>query len=451
MSIKSHKMNWPRSGSFARRLFGSVALGAWVAATAAGACSGHPSVDSDSETSEGGASGDGSSGAAGAQPNGGSGIEFDAGSDLGQAGAAGFGADSGCGESKIEATKKPASLLLVIDRSASMDVPPQDPGSTNETGGASNSGGSAGTQSTKWELLKGQLVTSLGTVEGDLSFGLELYPYDDSIPASDLWCEMPGGATVQVDISPGTDALGDIESRLDATAPAGNTPTSAALQQALEYFTTGDGATLEGDKYVLLATDGGPNCNPDISCDASSCIPNLEGISCSGNSNGNCCSSLPEQCLDDQASIDALASLAAEGIRTFVVGIPGSESYSDTLNQFADAGQTAIESSDPAAPRYFRVDASSNMQNLSEVLSDITSALIKTCRLELDSEPPDLSKLNVYVDGNVVPQLGDDGWSLSTDTTPPTIELKGLTCEHIETVGVESVSVKYGCPTVIML
>jgi len=40
---------------------------------------------------------------------------------------------------------------------------------------------------------------------------------------------------------------------------------------------------------------------------------------------------------------------------------------------------------------------------------------------------------------------------VSTDTSPPTIELKGLTCEHIETVGVESVSVKYGCPTVILL
>ena len=42
-----------------------------------------------------------------------------------------------------------------------------------------------------------------------------------------------------------------------------------------------------------------------------------------------------------------------------------------------------------------------------------------------------------------------NGWKLDTGTDPPTIELLGETCEKVETEGVQSVEVLFGCPTIV--
>jgi hypothetical protein len=56
--------------------------------------------------------------------------------------------------------------------------------------------------------------------------------------------------------------------------------------------------------------------------------------------------------------------------------------------------------------------------------------------------------LNVVIDGTEVPQMGDDGWEVDRTTSPPTIVLKGETCEAMETRGAAEVTITYGCPTV---
>jgi hypothetical protein len=81
-------------------------------------------------------------------------------------------------------------------------------------------------------------------------------------------------------------------------------------------------------------------------------------------------------------------------------------------------------------------------------LSTITQALIQTCVLELDERPPNPNRLNVIVDGETVQQLGDDGWDLDLTSDPPTVTLKGATCETVETEGAQSVEIVFGCPTV---
>jgi hypothetical protein len=96
------------------------------------------------------------------------------------------------------------------------------------------------------------------------------------------------------------------------------------------------------------------------------------------------------------------------------------------------------------------VTASEGLAGLTAVFSDITTELITSCELQLESEPPDLDKLNVEVDGTTVPRGGEDGWELDLSTDPPTVVLQGQTCETIKTEGVESVQVVYGCPTVII-
>jgi hypothetical protein len=441
--------------------------GSWLALVAlsgvlvAGACKSESSGSDDSGASGAGVGSPGEGGAAtggrSQLAHAGTGAEL---ADAGEGSGEGGGAGSHCGESRIQATKRPVNLLLLIDRSKSMDSPPRDAsagplgaaGASGDAGGAAGASGASGAASevTKWELLKDQLVDSLGKAKQDLSYGMLLFPDSDEVELSDLLCEMSSGSTVQVPVTQGTQAIVEIDAVLGETPPAGNTPTAAALGRALEYFTTGQGSQLEGDNYVLLATDGGPNCDFETSCEPDACIPNIAGVDCGG-PDANCCQYAPDQCVDDEATADALDALREASVKTFIVGIPGSELFSGFLDEFADAGGMARTPTSDAPHRYYKVEADGNMQGLSDVLIEITGSLIQRCDLQLEEEPPDLAKLNVYVDGDVVPQEGDDGWRVEGSTSPPTVHIQGETCRHIETKGVESVSIQYGCPTVKLL
>jgi hypothetical protein len=98
----------------------------------------------------------------------------------------------------------------------------------------------------------------------------------------------------------------------------------------------GAGADLEGEKYVLLATDGGPNCNPILRCEADECTVNLDGKCDSG---GNCCETstgapLGERCHDD-ADVprgDLQLAMHNSHLRR---GHPGTEVYTEYLDDFA--------------------------------------------------------------------------------------------------------------------
>jgi hypothetical protein len=398
----------------ARELTGLVAL--TLAALAAG-CGGEPAA-ADPAGNGGGAGQAGSGGSA----------------SLGQAGDNGFGfvsepppegPDAGgvetCGASPFGADQVEAHVLLVVDKSASMTDTP------------------SGFSTDKWSAVKASLSEALSSVQSDVSFGLELFPYPDS-------CNVPTGGTVNVDVGPGTETVPALLDALDATGPSGGTPTAMALAQALEYFTTGAGAALPGRKYVLLATDGGPTCNGALSCGTDQCVPNLEGRCPEAIT--NCCDPVEagpgaeRGCLDDAATLAEVSALHSAGVSTFVVGIPGSQLFSDSLDAFAVAGGVP-NSEGPSS--YFAVD---DPQALTEVLASITSSLVTTCDLQLESVPPALNRLNVEVDGVVISQGGADGWVLDTATSPPTVVLQGETCRHIETQGAESVRVVYGCPTV---
>ncbi|MFI5308086.1 MAG: hypothetical protein ACHQ53_12075, partial [Polyangiales bacterium] len=263
-------------------------------------------------------------------------------------------------------------------------------------------------------------------------------------------CELPSGSDMDVDIQAGATALPLVTMALDAAMAEGGTPTAAALARALDYYTKGGGANLPGHKYVLLATDGGPNCNSGLSCGTAACTVNLDGQCPSGVM--NCCDSsmagpgAQTGCLDDQETLSQIKALSGAGIDTFVVGIPGTESYASSLDSFAQAGGRA----NPAAPpSYYAVSAAGGAGGLTSVLDSITSSLIKTCRFQLSSAPPALDMLNVQVDGQLVPQNGADGWDIDSTTSPPTVELKGQTCARVESDGAQSVSVLYGCPTLI--
>ncbi len=344
------------------------------------------------------------------------------------------GVDESCGGSPFGAEPVKVNILVLLDRSKSMTGTP--PGFTAD----------------KWTVTKGSLGTALNAVKDELAFGLQLFP-------SGADCTMPADSdtSLTVAMAPGSDALPGVVGALDSPSnePAGGTPTAAALKRALAYFTTGAGATLEGERYILLATDGGPNCNSKLSCGASSCLLNMEPDRCSTPKPmccaSNCCDTTTYgglaqlNCLDDVETLAQVKALKAAGISTFVVGIPGSETFASSLDSFAVAGGVPNSG---GAHSYFAVDAP---DALTAVLSSITKSLVTSCRLQLESVPPALDQLNVKLEGEIIPRGAADGWDLDEGTSPPTVVIQGASCARIESQGVKSVEVIYGCPTVTIL
>jgi hypothetical protein len=411
----------------------------------AGSQGGAGSAGAGGVAANGGSGGSGGNG--GAAATGGSGGTAGSGAAGASAGSAGLGGGitdasvapdvfpDACGAQKVTATSKPVNILLVIDKSGSMADKP------------------AGFTVDKWTALKTALTESLNQVKGGIAFGLELFPVS-SDPLNPILptcttncCDMQSGS-VEIGVTLGTIALPPILDMLKNTTPAGGTPTAVALNNALGYFTAGPGKDLPGEKYVLLATDGAPNCNGTASCAAASCTLNIDKT-CPG---ANCCANpgMQTACVDDAATVDQINKLKAAGVSTFVVGIPGTELYSGFLDTFAVAGgMPATGGADGAAgPKYFAVSATGGVGALTDVFKSITTLLIKSCDLQLEKDPPDLNLLNVMVNSKIIAQSGDDGWDIDKTTSPPTIRIKGATCQDIQTNGAQSVEVLYGCPTI---
>jgi hypothetical protein len=338
----------------------------------------------------------------------------------------------GCGQTTIKGASKEVDILLVIDRSGSMSATP------------------AGFATDKWTALKTALPAALDPVKGGISLGMELFPNNLTTPipvgcTSQCW-DMPAGeAAIVVPVAPGTTALPGIVAKL-AAPPSGGTPTRAALQAALDYFTTGSGKALGGDKYVLLATDGGPNGNT-TPCMQATCTVNMDRQEFGGSFPNYCDSALvadgPKSCLDDKPTETLLTMMAGLGIKTFVVGIPGTEPYVSTLDALAVAGGAPAQAT---SPKYFAVTAAGGVDGLQKVFETITQKLIKTCRLQLQSDPPDAMLLNVTVDGKTVLYGDANGWTLDSTTSPATVELVGTTCSNVEKNGASSIQILYGCP-----
>jgi von Willebrand factor type A domain len=335
-----------------------------------------------------------------------------------------------CGNTTISADIRTVNILLVIDKSGSMTDQPD------------------GFDVDKWSAVKTALGQALSGVAADVNLGLLLFPYSTTtqIPlvCHDNCCDVPeGGNAINVDVDSAERSLPTILDALSGTAPGGGTPTAAALARALDYFKTGAGAGLHGNNYVLLATDGGPNCNANNSCGADHCTTNLDQQCDSG----NCCTSSNEGCLDDSAVTQQIQLLKANGVRTFVVGIPGTEQYSSYLDAFAQAGG---ETNPAAPPSYYAVSSSGGVQGLVDVFTGITTQLVHSCKLPLASDPPELDEVNVAVDCELLSPQASDGssWSIDKTAEPYNVVLAGPICDKLQGSGARRVDIVYGCPTI---
>jgi Mg-chelatase subunit ChlD len=204
------------------------------------------------------------------------------------------------------------------------------------------------------------------------------------------------------------DAAPAISAALDNMAPSGNTPTSFTLREAHKLLGSGIGGPDEQvtPKFVLLVTDGEPNCE------------------------GNSVQAL-------NSTVAAIEELAADGIRTYVVGYNTQTGQAkQAMDRMAAAGGTGMK-------EHIAVE---NEQTLVAALEDITGRAI-SCTFVLEERPDDPTYVSVQVDGKPVFYNQPNGWTLSDDGKQ--VLIQGAPCDVLRSPGDHTLVVDVECQAVV--
>lgn len=333
--------------------------------------------------------------------------------------------DSGCAQSTTRGALRTSNLLFVLDRSGSMSCNLPEHGQSSKNC-AEYPAALFEDLPTKWELTRAAVASAVSELKaaGRVRLGLSLFP------ESGTRCT---AATAPIlPISPLDDAL---ETRLDAilseSSPGGETPLAGAAilgyAHLLELMRSGQ---LEGDTFIVVVTDGYETCKSDE-------LPKL-------------------------LNRDVPTALSAMGVRTFVIGAPGSDEGRSLLSEMAVAGGTAVDPSCTFGPLPSDGNCHYDMTRTADFSTDLLRALtrinseVMTCNVDIPSAPyggaVNLEEVNVMVNGVSHKMIADgpcntsDGWRYSADFT--TIQLCGEACRAAKKRGSE-VTVILGCPTVI--
>ncbi len=306
----------------------------------------------------------------------------------------------------------PPNLYFVLDRSGSM------------------------AEGNKWDRVRVVVAQILRGLGPRANFGATVFPGFERTA-----CALPKEV---LPLSPGDPPGIDgptTETLLTATAgaPFGGTPTAEALRAVARGL-----GGVTGKTFVVLATDGGPNCNAAASCERDQCMPNIESVpGCPAEGPVNCCAppdGVAEACLDAVDTTNAVAALKAAGIPVYVVGLPGTALYASLLDTLAESGGTALA----ASPRYYRVDSAAGGDLLS-ALKKIAAKITATCEFKLKDPPRAPNLVNVYLDEVVLPKDPTNGWVIEGDT----VTLVGAACSKVMAGDVLGVRVIAGCPTTL--
>jgi hypothetical protein len=340
---------------------------------------------------------------------------------------------SPCGAATVALEFIRPNLYFAIDASGSMlDGIPRGEGASAEL-----------IPGDRYGSLALAIQTLLARVGHRVNYGATLFPTgDEACGAGDEILALTPGDTVSFAV---TGELGPVLKGLmfsiNRRTPRGGTPTAEALRGVL-----GQLRDRTSESYVFLVTDGGPNCNFSLPCGPDACIPNLERLRLSEevvcDESLNCCDGRffgPDSCLDASGSRAAVEALALAGIRTFVIGIPGSEVFGDVLDQLALAGGVARA----GTPSYYRI---SDADELIETVSALGRQVALSCTIELAEVPPDPNLVNLFFDGELIAADPVDGWTFTDERT---VHVVGAACELMQTGQVLQADIIAGCPIVI--
>ena len=253
------------------------------------------------------------------------------GSDASSSATADAAPDASCGAQTqdigVVNLGNPPDMLVVLDRSGSMNDPPVT---------------IPPTLLSKWSLMANALDTITAAKDQNIKFGLMDFPSDGNCGAS---------ATPEIGIALGT-SLGFLGYFL-THSPDGNTPSYLALQAALTYYQSIP--VNPAGQYVIFATDGLPNCGgtpPD---------PNT--------------TSYPE-------TVAAVAALYSAGIKTYVIGFDTLGQNTGVLDDAATAGGEAL----PGEPKFYEASNATDLQNALQTISG--GVIVPSCSFALRARRP---------------------------------------------------------------
>lgn len=339
-------------------------------------------------------------GAGGGAPGSESGQPMGTGGSLrGATGAGGASGEAACGLQTFDLVRRPGDVILVLDRSASMQKNSMDKTPT----GANDP--------TKWAQLIPALTDVISQAGGEIAWGLKAFPEDGSE------CDS-ATVTTKMDLPVSPMSSATLNQAVMATLPSGNgTPTGAAVGVAADYLNSLQDSNKH---YLLLATDGQPSC-------------------------GGTAGALVKS--TSQAKTDAVAAVqaaAAAGIHTFVVGVATKAGDAATLNLLAVAGLEPRSDPDPTAAKYYLGATNSELVG---ALQAITGVINKDCVFPLSSEPPVPTNIAVKVMGQKAPfdPSNATGWNYRD---PRTVEVFGAWCEMIKNDAADKVQIIFGCPEI---
>ncbi len=317
-------------------------------------------------------------------------------------------------ESHVIASRRlKPNVMLLVDNSGSMLLPTDSAVPTCTSGGVLCSGASCPPSCpTRISELKTAMSGFLASSGTAARLGLTVFPTPNGSANGLLGCDASSNVVVQLP-SPTPDdeaseaslgaTAGQIAAAIGGLSPIGGTPTAGSLQFLSSY----GGLSQEDyrDDFVLLMTDGLPNCNgnnPNAVCTGAVQTCECTTTSCGGSdaARGTC----SKGCLDRDATVEQVKSLRARGIRTIVVGF-GADVATGTAPAVLDA--MAREGGFPRGcptgeiclHTYFQArDAA----ELTVAFKEITGGLINVCDYVLTARPTEPNLLAVLIDGQTV-------------------------------------------------
>jgi hypothetical protein len=316
------------------------------------------------------------------------------GGDVGLTGSAG-----GCGQMNVPIAPLPPDILIVQDRSGSMKNDDSDTSCSRGCGANS-----------KWSQVSAALTQVVTNTQASINWGLKLFSDNDA-------CDASSAPVVQV--ASGNAAA--ISSAIAAATPGGNTPTRDAITNAAAYLS---GLTDKNDRYLLLATDGLPNCPV--------------GCSTMAKPSGSC--TMTDNPSEDGAAEQAVLTAAQMGYKTFVIGIGNVNVAVATLNQMAVNGG---EQQTGAATSYYAATDPAALQN---ALSAIVGA-VASCTISLSGAPSGFTNVAISADsgGNTIeiPPDPTNGWSYGPNMQ--TVILNGTACASLTNGAYTNLQFYYAC------
>jgi hypothetical protein len=316
-----------------------------------------------------------------------------AGTGVASSGTAGSGVTptpdgANCGVQQYGLQNIPPDLLIIEDKSGSMGNQLDDT-ACPRMGAACE---------TKWADTTAAINMVVMATDTTIRWGLKYF-------ANDNKCAVDPGAAVP--IAPNNAAA--INTSIAMTMPGGSTPTRLAVQSGVTYLQT---LTDPNPKFILLATDGQPNCGP---------------MGGAGND-------------DSPGAIQAVMDAATAGFPVFVVGVGTNTGADATLTAMAIAGGRP----QMADPRYYPVTTTASLVAVLQTIG----GMITSCSFGLGSAPPDPSNIGVYADPGLKKIPKDvthvNGWDYGAGMT--SIILYGAACDNVKNKVTTNIQAIFGCP-----